>query len=202
MLNAKASFASNLNAARNLGGLYDFLSQTVNVPLAFDDLLRAQVVYAMSAYDKLIHDLIRIGMVEIFVGRRIATQKYHTEAISLEFHAALVAATLPPKEVLFEYEIVRKLGFRSFQDPAKLADGLSLIWQEPHKWERIAAHIGMVPADARTKMKLIADRRNAIVHESDIDPVTNVKTSISRGECNDVTHFIDLCGNAIVDLLV
>jgi len=53
------------------------------------------------------------------------------------------------------------------------------------------------PADARTKLKLISVRRNAIVHEADMDPLTNAKAPISRDECNDVTDFLLNCGNAI-----
>lgn len=51
-------------------------------------------------------------------------------------------------------------------------------------------------------MKLIATRRNAIVHESDMDPLTNLKTPISREECETITDFIASCGNAIVGLVV
>jgi hypothetical protein len=46
-------------------------------------------------------------------------------------------------------------------------------------------------------LKLISVRRNAIVHEADMDPLTNAKAPISRDECNDVTDFLLNCGNAI-----
>jgi hypothetical protein len=116
-------------------------------------------------------------------------------------HSNLLGASVPPKEVIFESEVARKLSFLSFQDPKKLADGLALIWPEQQKWNKIAALLGMSSDDARTKMSLIATRRNAIVHESDIDPLTNLTRPITRAECEDITLFIEKCGIAIVQLV-
>jgi hypothetical protein len=81
MRNALALFDSNLSAARNLEALYSFLSANVTAPMPYDDLLRSQVVYAVSAFDKLIHDLVRTGMVQIFSGARPPTAKYLSEPI-------------------------------------------------------------------------------------------------------------------------
>ncbi len=175
MLSAQAAFNTSIQTARNLSGLHSYLSQTHSVPFSFDDLLRSQIMYAVSAFDKLMHDLIRIGMVATFTGARSGTDKYQTETISIKLHTELVNASLPPKEIVFEAEIARKLSFISFQDPQKVTDGLSLIWNEPHKWQKIAASMSMPSDDAKTRLKLITLRRNAIVHECDVDPVTHAK---------------------------
>jgi len=114
MRNALALFNSNLSVARNLEGLYAFLSKNVASPMPYDDLLRSQVVYAVSAFDKLIHDLVRIGMVQIFSGVRPATARYLSESISIELHGNLVSATVPPKEYVFEQAIFLKLKFPAF----------------------------------------------------------------------------------------
>jgi hypothetical protein len=188
--------------ARNLTALHAYLSQAVKVPCDFDDLLRSQLVYAVSAFDKLMHDLIRIGMVATFAGHRVPTNRYHAEPITIQFYVTLMAATLPPQEYLFEQEIVRKLGRLSFQDPDKVAEGLSLIWDEPYKWAKIAGAMGWRTDDARTKLKLIVGRRNAIVHESDMHPLTNAKTPITAAESTDVTDFLQLCGRTIAQLVI
>lgn len=178
----------------------------------FDDLLRSQIVYSVSAFDKLIHDVIRIGMVEIFVGRRSTTPKYLAEAISIETYNELIAATfatddelitatLPPKEVIFEQTIVRKLKTIAYQDPIKVAEGLGYIWDEKQKWQKIAAEMALDDKTAKTTLRLIVDQRNRIVHEADIDLVTNEKYPISQPECQEVTEFLLKCGEAIVDLV-
>ncbi len=201
MHRAVAAFNVSIQDARSLTALYDFLTTSVPTPFPYDDLLRSQIVYSVGAFDKLIHELIRIGMVATFMGTRPATAKYKAESISIQFHGTLVAATIPPKEILFEQEIGRKLSFLSFQDPPKVADGLAYIWEEKDKWLKIAGVMGISVDDTKTKMKLIVLRRNAIVHESDSDPLSNVKNAITRSECKDMTDFIELCGNSIAGLV-
>ncbi|OYX50888.1 MAG: hypothetical protein B7Y97_06665 [Sphingomonas sp. 32-66-10] len=199
MLNAIAVFSRSIAEARHHTTLYDFLTSQPRVPAPFDDLLRAQIVISVAAFDKLMHDIVRIGICGAFSGVRPVTSKYLSESISIELHSALVSATIPPKEVLFEQAIVQKLRHLSFQHPDKISEALSLIWNEKHKWDKIALPMGLTGPFASTKMKLIAGRRNAIVHESDMDPLTNSKTPITRAECNDITDFIEACGISIVN---
>jgi hypothetical protein len=202
MRNALVTFQKNINAARELTALYDYLTTALVSPLSFEDILRFQVVYSVSAFDKLMHDLIRIGMVGTFTGARSATARYQSEAISMQLHGELVGATVPPREYLFEQEIIRKFRVQSYQEPSKVADGLSLIWEENHKWRKIGDKMGLNPDAARTKLRLITTRRNAIVHEADIDPISQMQNTITRTECEDITDFLETCGNAITDLVI
>lgn len=190
-------FRANIQDADALAGVYDFLTNTVGGPLSFDDLLRSKLVYAVSAFDKFIHDLVRVGMVEIFVGKRPATPKYLGEPISLHSAQEIANAVTPPPEVVFEQVIRERLRTQSFQDPDKVADGLSYIWPEPHKWRRIASAIGSTETATRTRLKLIVARRNSIVHEADLDPISHSKLSISKSEADDVSAFLLQVGNAI-----
>lgn len=202
MHRAISAFTTSIQDARTLTSLYDFLTTAVPSPFSYDDLLRSQIVYSVGAFDKLIHELVRIGMVETFIGSRVATPKYHAESISIQFHGLLLAATLPPKEILFEQEIATKLKVMSFQHPDKVAEGLAFIWDEKHKWKTISDRMGWSAEAAKTKLKLIVGRRNAIVHESDSDPLSNIKNPITRTECNEVTDFMELCGTSIAHLVI
>jgi len=202
MLKALALFSDNLARARQQSELYESLTQTVvSPPFAFDDLLRAQVIYSVSAFDKLLHDVVRIGMVETYTGKRAPTKRYSAEGISLALHAELQAATVPPAEVIFDHEVVRRLRLDSYQEPEKIAAGLALCWPEDHKWQKIATEMGEDQHHLRTKLKLISTRRNAMVHEADIDPISHTRTHISLSEANDVTDFLEKCGTAIVTLV-
>lgn len=201
MLNAFNLFKTNIASARTLSGLFDFLTATLTVPHQFDDLLRSQLVYAISALDKLNHDLIRIGMVGTFTGTRSPTAKYQGFTISTETHSQIMSATVPPKEYWFESEIVQKHKVLAFQDPAKIADGLSLIWDEKHKWAVIAAEIGMSETDVKLKLKTIVDRRNLIVHEADLNPYTGTKYDIDKNEAKSATDLIESIGSAIFNLV-
>lgn len=202
MHNAKAVFSANMRDADALVGIHDYLSKSVGEAISFDDLLRSRVVYSVSAFDKLIHDLIRIGMIQTYVGIRAATPKYQNEPISLSVAQQLSSATTPPPEVLFEQIVRAKLKIVSFQDPDKLSDGLSYIWCGTQKWQKISARINIPESVAKTTLRLIANRRNSIVHEADLDPVTGQKISISKMESDEVSNFILNLGNAIFDLVV
>lgn len=198
MLNSLNLFTKNINDSSQLLALFEFSSK--NLPgMDFDDLLRAHLVYSVSAFDKLIHDLIKIGMVEVYTHNRPATPKYLNEGISLEIHGKIAGATIPPGEYYFENEVVRKLSFLSFQDPDRVADGLSFIWQEPHKWQHIADSIGVDQHTAKTTLKTIVARRNQIVHEADIDIATGQKYLIDKTETETACNFILSCGKAIYD---
>ena len=60
----------------------------------------------------------------------------------------------------------------------------------------------MTDEDAKRKQKLIVTRRNAIVHEADLDPVTNNKQAITRAEAMDISNFLLMLGNRICDLVI
>lgn len=194
-------FNENIEAAKQSGGIYQYLSESVVGPISFDDLLRSQLVNAVSAFDKLIHDLVRIGIVQTYLGQRAATPKYLSEPISIQVHTDLVAASIPPKEFVFEQAIIKKLKVVSYQEPGKVAEGLSYIWSESQKWQKISAAMSDTENNVKTTLKLIADRRNAIVHEADTDPLTNGRLAISKAECDKVADFLQLCGNSIAGLV-
>ena len=193
-------FQQNIDESKRLSALYEYTS-THLASMNFDDILRSQIVYCISALDKFIHDLIRIGMLEIFAGTRTPTARYLAEGISIDSHNKITLATIPPKEYYFELEIVRKQRIVAYQDPNKIAEGLSLIWNEPHKWQAIASRIGIDPSTARTTLKTISDQRNRIVHEADMDIVTGYKYPITLSDTRAATTFISDCGRAVYDLV-
>ena len=201
MFNARGIFHSNIRQADQLGDLYEYLINTISIPAQFDDLLRSQIVNAVSAFDKLMHDLIRIGMVKIFENQRPPTGKYLIEAIAIQHLPGLAAGAVPPPAVRFEEIVREKLSKLSFQDPIKIAEGLSYIWNENQKWNKIAMGLGILEEDAKRKQRLIVTRRNAIVHEADLDPVTNQKQTITRAEATDISNFLFALGNRIYDLV-
>lgn len=197
MPDALVVFRANMGDADALTALYDYLSGTIVGPLSFDDLLRSKFVYAVSAFDKLIHDVVRQGMVDIYTGARPPTAKYLAEPIPMAVVQQLITPATPPPELVFEQTIRAKLKILSFQDPDKVSDGLAYFWNENQKWQKIAAAIGADEKVTRTTLKVIATRRNSIVHEADIDPVSETKRPISRGEVEDVATLIRKVGEAI-----
>ena len=145
-------------------------------------------------------------MLQIFSGSRPPTPKYSAETLQLSvyqlMHDAMVNFTNPPREHFFEQEIIRRHKIKSFQEPGKINDGLGLIWNEPYKWALIATRMGKTESDVKSTLSTIVARRNRIVHETDIDPLTGCKTVITQIEADAVSTFIQSCGSTIFNLVI
>ena len=64
MINAVLLFRQNRNRILKLGAVYDFwLGQAPLLQEQLDEVLRAQLVQTVSAFDTFIHDCVRIGIV-------------------------------------------------------------------------------------------------------------------------------------------
>lgn len=209
MYNSYKNFERNIESVKNLTLVYNYLIENITAPICFDDLLRAQIVNSLSAFDKLIHDLIKIGIIEIFNGTRPPTPKYLSEPLKMEVYHELLANNANIDDIddilaranIFEKAITEKLNYISYQDPSKISDGLSYIISDKMKWKTISQHLSMDEQAVKTQLKLIVSRRNSIVHEADINPQNLDKISIAQGDCEESVDFILRCGEAIYSLV-
>lgn len=179
-------------------GIYEYFESN-NIPIDASDLLRWQYVLAVSALDKYVHDIVRIGMIEEFQGNRVETKKYKSVRIELSIASSIKNSNTP--EVEFSNEIVRQHSFLAFQDPDKISDALSLIWEENHKWKVISSYMStpISEIDLKTKLKNIVIRRNQIVHQGDClstQPPLQQQI-ISKTDTQDVINFIKELVDAI-----
>jgi len=197
MQKALQRFEQNIQLNREMDALHSFLKIQQRLPNDLDDLLRFQYVTAVSALDKLVHDLVRVGMIMIFQKHRMPTDKYAAFQISLKTQQNMATTLFQPPEHFLEQEIIARHSLLSFQTPDKIGDALSLIWTEPHKWQHISSTAGYQEREARETLKNIIDRRNRIVHEADFDPVTAKRTPISNSDANLTTDFIDKIAHSI-----
>ncbi len=209
------AFNEQIKSCKELYAVYDHLKNTLAFPQDLSDLLRAQVVYAVSALDKLVHELVKKGMIEIFNGERPKTNKFSTFGISLNTLMKIqeIASIEMPQSVeetaiyWFEQEIILKHKILSFQDPDKISDALSFIWIEEHKWHKIHSKITqpigflpqMIEKDMKTYLKNIVIRRNQIVHESDYNIFSNTKNTINENETKNIVEFIQVLGKSIYE---
>jgi hypothetical protein len=205
MQKAFEQFESNIKSVRELEYLHYHLTFELKLPNDLSDILRSQLVYTVSALDKLIHELVRIGMLESFLGQRIKTAKFSRFSISLETYHKIQQLNqetnnlqqLTRPEYFFEQEIISNHKHLAFQDPDKIADALSLIWEEKQKWYKIALSLNMSDDYVKKRLKAIVSRRNQIVHEADIDIQTHLRTEIDKDDVKEVVDFIFALGKEI-----
>ncbi len=198
MTNALSVFQALIHQTVIPNGLFYYIKEQ-KVPIDASDLLRWEWVLAVSALDKYIHDVVRIGMVEEFLGTRPKTNKYNTFRIDMSQYMNLIASPAP--ELAFENEIKRQHGYLAFQHPDKLVEALSFIWSEEHKWVVISQHMTthISAADLKTKLNNIVIRRDQIVHEGDCftAAVPLHQQAITESDVNDDISFISELVQAI-----
>ena len=219
MTNAIRVFKDGVNETRKMTVVYSHFVNDLNISHdEISDILRAQIVNVVSAFDRLIHELVTIGVVEIFLNKRVQTKKFLNQPFKAETLIKSIELSKPdfiPSSInenpqyLIEKEMREKLSYLAFQAPEKVKDALSYIWDNEQKALTIAVKMGITGAndnDKRNKLeqelKLIVDRRNQIVHEGDIDPITNSKRLIDTKISSDAIDFIEKLGESIYELVI
>jgi len=64
-------FRTNINRVRHLGAIYRALKAQTTEVLDLSDILRAELVMAVSALDHYIHEVTRLGILETYHGSRV-----------------------------------------------------------------------------------------------------------------------------------
>jgi len=195
MLLAHNRFADNIGRARDLRALFVNLTTTMAGTLDLTDILRASIVSAVSAIDTFIHDITRIGMVEIFQNARPKTDAFGRFPISME--NVLLVVTTPGGTKWLEDEIRRQHGWLSFQQPDKVAEAIRLFCGK-ELWKEVGLRLGIDPKSAKNRLTLIVDRRNKIAHEADMDPTSpGARWPIDEVLVQDLIDTLQRIGDAI-----
>lgn len=193
-------FVKLVQDTQNVDVLYNYFENSVTAPVDASDLLRWQWVQCISAFDKFVHDVVRVGMIEIFLGNRTQTPRYNTFQIDIQTYEDMVNNTADTS-LIFEQKIVLKHGFLAFQDPKKVADALSIIWNENDRWGKISQQMGMDKNDCTKYLKNIVIRRNQIVHEGDYTDNLSKRQDIFLQDVIDIRNYILKLGKAIYDCI-
>ncbi len=160
-------FRRDIQRVRGLGSLYRVLSLQTTQALDLSDLLRSELVMVVSALDHFVHELVRLGMLEVSRSERAQTEAYLRFQVTLG--SALDGVDNPGNASWLEDQIRSRNGYRAFQDPDNIADAIRLI-SGVELWNAVADEMDSTARDIRALLRLIVDRRNKIAHESDIDP--------------------------------
>ena len=167
MHSALIQFQENLKRAKELGALASAVKALTTDVIDVSDMWRAQIVLAVSALDHFIHDISRLGMIEIAKGVRKKTDT--CLRFQMPFSAVESALHGEPHENWVGETVRERHSWQSFQDPDKLADAIRLI-STVKLWEAVGIELALSAADVKTRLQLIVDRRNKIAHEADLDP--------------------------------
>jgi hypothetical protein len=188
-------FRANLERVRSIHALYVSFSGTVTSIVDLSDLLRAEIVLIVSALDHFVHELTRLGMMEIWRGTRATTPAYLRYRVSMDIATQLVAAT--GLDYHLETEIRIQHSFLAFQQPERIAEAVRLF-SSIELWNEVGSTLREGSKNVTSQLKLIVDRRNKIAHEADVDPsYPGQRWPIDRKDAEDALAFIEKIGEAI-----
>lgn len=190
------SFEKNIESIKMLDNIYKYFSNQLQA-IDLSEILRAELVLLVSAFDCYIHDIVKHGMLEIFNGQRKTNSKFTEFRIPMSFVQQIILADSDiQKKQLIEAAIKKTNSKNSFQSPSIIDNTLQFI-SVKNIWGQIKDDIGMEPCDIKHKLGLIVNRRNKIAHEADIDSITDEKTEILHEDIIDSIDFVSKVTNAI-----
>ena len=189
-------FRQNIDRLNTLFGMHTAIRSRVTPALDPSDILRAAIVLGVSALDQLVHEVVRVGMLEAYAGSRPETDALRRFEVS--FASVRVATTSPARLDWFDAEVRSRHAFLTFQRPDKIADAVRLI-SDVQLWQTVAQAMNSRPEDIRRRLDLIVTRRNQIAHEADMDPAfPGTRWPISEADVVDVISFLTQLGKTLV----
>jgi len=192
MIDAINQFRTNMQYVKNLDGLYSVLKSRTSSALDLSDLLRSELVLAVSTLDHFIHNIIEIGMLEIYQGSRPPTTTSHDFRVSI---ANVQSAIKNPSDISWLKDRIRtNIGYQSFQKSDKISNIVRLI-SSKNLWDEIAIIMNSPKSQIILQLDLIIDRRNKIAHEADLDPTyPGQRWPINEIMVNDsISHIEQVC---------
>ena len=194
-------FRLSIARVRDLIAVHNSLKAQASSVLDLSDMLRAALVLAVSALDYYIHEVVRIGMLEIHRGQRPEPPAFSGFQISLGNARAGINAEQNIDSWL-EDEIRQRHSYKSFQQPNAIADAVRLICDKK-LWEEVSINMGSPAKNIKQKLSLIVDRRNKIAHEADIDPAYSIgdRWPIDELLVNEAVNFLEQVVESIHNIL-
>ena len=197
MLSPIEQFRENITRVKTLGGLHQAFGELTTPAVDLTDLLRAQIVMIVSALDHYIHEITRVGMLEVYDGTRPQTTAFLRFQVTMD--AAMKGISKSSENEWLDIEIRQKHGYQAFQHPDKIAKAVQLF-SSCELWRVVALELNLTDQDVKNRLRAIINRRNQIVHEADLDPSypeTGNRWPISPVDVTSTLNFIQNVCEAI-----
>ena len=194
MLSPIEQFRENMTRVRSLGGLYYAFDELTTPAIDLTDLLRAQIVMVVSALDHYIHEITRVGMLEVYDGTRPQTDAFLHFQVTMG--GAMKGISKSSENEWLDTEIREKHGYQTFQHPDNIANAVRLF-SSCKLWRSVALELNLSDQDVKNRLRAIVNRRNQISHEADVDPSypeTGSRWPIAPADVTSALDFIqDVC---------
>ncbi|WP_318209859.1 hypothetical protein [Streptomyces sp. SJL17-1] len=185
-----AGFKAEISRARDLVGIGQSLSSITNGLVGGEDHYRSALVHSVAALDYYVHGVVLDRAIDILMGRlNVAAPS----KVGLSFSAIgkiMAAGPLGSADVEMSARtyVAERLGLETYQRPDDIGTALAMVGV-PKIWSTA------FPQDAharKTALGVIVSRRNRIVHQCDLDPLSGGgATPIISADSLDAISVID-----------
>lgn len=196
---AISQFQKNIERVLNLHQIFRVINSGTTRAIDVSDVLRAELVLAVSAFGHYIHEIVRIGILETFQGLRTETPSFNKFSVSM--NCLREALSNPSTLSWLDDEIIGRNSWKSFQQAEKVSDAIRSI-SDLKIWIEICRKLGKTPEDLKSQLNLIVDRRNKIAHEVDMCPsYPGVRWAIDESMVEEAVNFIEEIVATIEEIL-
>lgn len=173
-------------------------------------MYRAGFVQGVSALDTYVHAEVRVRMLDAYATGAPTTAAFDKFKVPMAAVRTAVSSdsSLATRLNWLDSELREQHSLLSFQHPDKIADAFRLV-SSASLWVDVAADMGQGPVGGeqghiviKTRLRLIVERRNKIVHESDLDP-TPPGTRLypmSRRTADETIDFVEMVVHSIANV--
>lgn len=186
---AKKLFDKHIEECREAVAIYEHLENTSHYRADFS--LRFVWIAVVSAFDHYVSQLILERATAAYANNEKLTAKLLSDVVTFSSALELKQANAIDSILVFKDILSTCIKFRSFQHPDKVADGLSYVWPEKHKWEYVAKALSISVESLKGTLESIVDRRNLIAHNADYDEARGAKLPIGKSDALEVLRFIE-----------
>ncbi len=200
MDSAIEKFRADLKRARDFNAIYKALTVNTTPALELSDILRSELVMSVSALDRYIHEIIRIGMLEAYHDGRNKTPQFGKFMVSMQ---SVLEGFFPQQtnDDWLEKEIIAQHSYKTFQRAENIAEAIRFI-SSVKLWEEVSKRLNMPAVDVKKRLDLIITRRNQIAHEADSNPsFPDTRWPINENMVNDAVNFIETIAESIYAII-
>ncbi|MBF6221100.1 hypothetical protein IU479_23645 [Nocardia abscessus] len=194
MVHSGAALESAAASQLNLGDL----SQVEHT-----DLYRAAWVQAISALDHWLHREI-VGRAIAIINDRPSPRPDRLKGYTVSWETVEDMQNRSIDDVMVEH-LTERLGRDSYQKPDRIAEGLQYVTHKKQGqiWKEVTQIIAPQQTVDQVKQRQteIADRRNKIAHEADIEHSTGTRRLITASEITATIDWIEQIAIAIRSVL-
>ena len=204
MRNALNTFNRNMDSIKTLHAIHEQFIKTYTA-LDLSEILRAEYVLIISAFDCFLHDIVQNYMHVLtfdITDETILPNAYKKFKLPIETFKLLIDADVKDKKQILHIALKKSLSEFSFESSKTVESAVSYIGVNKI-WTKMACILGVSAEDIKKRLDMIIFRRNCIAHQADIANYTDEsKQLIEREDVDEVINFIERITNIINTLVV